>query len=47
MINDVSVWKFIYRYGAPIGKMADVLKKDIAAFARELVSPFAVGKSVR
>lgn len=24
------------RYGAPVDKMADVLKKDIAAFAREL-----------
>jgi hypothetical protein len=23
-------------YGAPVGKMADILKKDIAAFAREL-----------
>jgi hypothetical protein len=26
----------LYRYGAPVGKMADVLKKDIAAFIREL-----------
>lgn len=25
-----------YRYSAPVGKMADVFRKDLAAFAREL-----------
>jgi hypothetical protein len=35
-VDDVIVRKLACRFGAPIGKMVDVMKNDIAAFAKEL-----------
>jgi hypothetical protein len=36
VFEDLMVSTCDYRYGAPIGKMADVFRKDLATFAREL-----------